>query len=192
MHLYFDPVLAYDMGVIPRSYPMCLEGTTLKGVMTMIRPLSMREPLPDRRRSWTQEVVIGGQDFCLTVGEYKDGRPGEVWIEANKEGTFTRGVLSILSRSISISLQCGADLEAICHSLNGIDYPPDGEVFPVNGCTTQVKECYSVTNWVSQELEFAYIIGKDTPKVEVSATAQGDPIPEKVAGYISEPWRSGA
>ncbi len=167
----------------------------------MIRPFIMRELLPDRRRSWTQEVIIGGQDICLTVGEYDDGRPGEIWIEVAKEGTFTRGIMSILSRSISISLQCGADLDAICHSLRGIDYPPDGPVMPVNGCTSKVTECYSVTDWVASELEDRYLKDKTDPLIrvtEVSVVGEGDTLPEpitmpeKSAGHISESWRSGA
>ncbi len=39
-----------------------------------------RERLPDRRQSETVDLWHGGKRFHLTVGEYNDGRPGEVFI----------------------------------------------------------------------------------------------------------------
>lgn len=115
--------------------------------------LRMREPLPDRRRSWTQRVQIAGQTVYLCVGEYADGRPGEVWIDVAKQGTFLRGVMSALARTISIALQCGANVDVIVHSLKGGCYPPDGIVTG----SDIVSEATSVTDWVASELEARYI-----------------------------------
>lgn len=115
--------------------------------------LDMREPLPNRRRSWTQRVRIGGQTCYLCVGEYPDGRPGEIFIDVSKQGTFLRGVMNTLARTISIALQCGADVQSIVYSLREVDYPPNG---PVDG-SEFVTEALSVTDWVAKELEARYI-----------------------------------
>ena len=112
----------------------------------------MRDPLPDRRRSWTQRVCIEGQTIYLCVGEYDDGRPGEIFLDASKQGTFLRGVLGSLARMVSIALQCGAEIGVIIHALRGLDYPPAG---PVEG-SADVKECLSVTDWIASELEARY------------------------------------
>lgn len=131
-----------------------------------------RVPLPDRRVHWTRKVRIEGSGFFLTVGEYDDGRPGEIWIEAHKTGTFARGILDALARMTSIALQCGCPVTEIIKALRGMHFPPNGEV---KG--SPFKEATSIADWIAQELEYAYV-----PK----------PIEEKVAGYISPSWRSGA
>lgn len=144
--------------------------------------LPMREPLPDRRRSWTQRVVIGGQTCYLCVGEYADGRPGELFIDISKQGTFLRGVMGTLARTISIALQCGADVSMITHALWGLDYPPDG---PVTGSDV-VSECYSVTDWIAQELEARYVPEDKRLKRESTARSDGPILIPGETGDVTE------
>lgn len=115
--------------------------------------LLMREVLPERRRSWTQSVRIEGQRVYLCVGEYEDGRPGEIFVDVAKQGTFLRGVMETLARTVSLALQCGAGIEVVVHSLKGLTYPPSGVV---QGSTC-VTDCLSVTDWIASELEAHYM-----------------------------------
>ncbi len=152
----------------------------------MKRILKMREPLPSRRRSWTQEVIIDGHIIELGFGEYDDGRLGEVWIDMSKLGTFARGVMGKLARTISIALQCGAPPEMIVHSLRQ-DEDDRGE--KIDGATS-VDLSDVVANWIADEIETNYCIPKvDVVPEKISTVGQGDPIPEKSAGHIPEPWR---
>lgn len=112
----------------------------------------MREPLPQRRRCWTQKARIGGQAVYLNVGEYEDGRPGEIFVDISKQGTFLRGVMAALARTSSIALQCGADVSVVIHALRGANYPPNG---PVDG-TTACRVAMSVTDWIAAELAAKY------------------------------------
>lgn len=112
----------------------------------------MRETLPDRRRSWTKEVRIEGQVVFLGVGEYDDGRPGEIFVDVAKAGTFIRGVMGTLARTASIALQHGAGVEVVIASLIGGNYPPNGMVIGSDVCT----ECKSVTDWIAKELAHYY------------------------------------
>jgi ribonucleoside-diphosphate reductase alpha chain len=132
-----------------------------------------REVLPPRRRQWTQKARLGGHTVYLSVGHFADGRPAEVWIETQKAGTFARGVLMALARMTSLALQCGASVAEVVASLKGLSFPPDG---PVSG-SAAVAEASSLADWIARELEAAYL----TP-----------PPPEKVAGHVPEPWRTGA
>lgn len=118
-----------------------------------MRIYTMRRPLPDRRRSWTQKVRIEGQTCYLTVGMYEDGSPGEIFVDVAKAGSFVQGVLGTIARSVSIALQCGAELNTVLHMLRGHDYSPKGTVV---GETT-VSHCTSVMDWVASELEAAFI-----------------------------------
>lgn len=135
-----------------------------------------REKLPDRRIHWTQKCKIGGSSFFLTIGEYPDGRPGEIWIEAHKMGTFARGVLDALARMASVALQNGSPVEEIVKTFQGMHFPPEGTI---QGEYTQVLEVTSVVDWIAQELTNVYL-RKPDPQIE-----------EKAAGYTPEKWRSG-
>jgi ribonucleoside-diphosphate reductase alpha chain len=156
--------------------------------------LSMREMLPSRRPSWTQHVRIGGQSVYMTVGEYPDGRPGEIFLDMAKTGTLLRGVMDSLARMVSIALQCGAGIEVIIHALRGLVYPPDGLV---EG-SDYVQECSSVTDWIASELEARYMheqlserYMRPTDILHDSEERSDERPPEKVAGYLPEPWRTG-
>jgi ribonucleoside-diphosphate reductase alpha chain len=152
--------------------------------------LIMRELLPDRRRNWTKRVRIEGQTIYLCVGEYPDGRPGEIFVDVAKQGTFLRGVMGSLARSLSIALQCGSGIEMVIHSLRGTDYPPSGIV---EG-SVAVKSCVSVMDWVASELEARYLLPQNSLEeytVPPEITAPSEVRQERSAGYIPESWRSG-
>lgn len=134
-----------------------------------MRMLAMREPLPARRRSWTQRVRIGEHTVYMCVGEYEDGRPGEIFVDVSKQGTFLRGVMGSLARMVSIALQCGAGVDIIIHALRGADYPPNGLV----EWSDSVTECSSVTDWMASELEAYY----KKPKPEVTGGARVAKVP---------------
>jgi ribonucleoside-diphosphate reductase alpha chain len=131
-----------------------------------------RECLPTRRSSWTQKARVGGQTVYLCVGEFADGRPGEIFLDMHKQGTFARGVLGALARVASVALQCGTPLAELVKALEGLCFPPEGAV---EG-SPAAREAASVADWVASELRAAYLT----------------PAPEKVAGHVSEAWRSGA
>ena len=130
-----------------------------------------RESLPSTRKSWTVKVIIDGQSFFLTCGEYSDGRLGEIWITASKAGTFLRGVLDTLARQTSISLQWGVPISEVIRSMQLLNYPPQGEV---QGSTI-VKYATSIADWVSQELCATYCSG-----------GISQILVEKSAGFISK------
>lgn len=129
-----------------------------------------RRRLPDRRNAWTQKVRIEGQTFYLCCGEYDDGTLGEIFLEAQKEGTFARGILSALARMTSIALQSGVPVIEVVNALRHLNFPPRDEI---NG-SASVAKCSSVADWIAQEIEAAYLR------------------PEKIARYLSPPERSGA
>jgi ribonucleoside-diphosphate reductase alpha chain len=117
-----------------------------------------RERLPDRRASWISKARIGGQTFYLQCGEYPDGSLGEIFIDAHKEGTFTRGVLGALARMTSLALQCGVEVTEVVKALGHLNFPPNGPVHGEDGLITM--NVVSVCDWVSQTIEEAYVKAK--------------------------------
>lgn len=117
----------------------------------------MRELLPERRPSWSQHIEMDGQSFHLGFGEYPDGRLGEIFVTANKTGTFIRGLMDALARVTSIAIQCGAPLEEIASAFREMNFPPHG---PVVGSPT-CSGALSVPDWIAQEIEGNYIRNRE-------------------------------
>ena len=80
------------------------------------RPLTVqRERLPTTRQSVTHKVTIAGTTkLYFTVGKYPDGRPGELFILIDHEGSELGGAYDAWGIAVSMLLQSGwtlADLE---------------------------------------------------------------------------------
>ena len=87
----------------------------------------MREQLPDRRRSETfdLEIVVGHATlkYTATVGFYKDGRIGELFLNNHKSNSSADTNARDAAIALSFALQHGADLEeirkALCRESDG-------------------------------------------------------------------------
>ncbi len=68
-----------------------------------------RERLPDRRQSETVDLWHGGRRYHLTIGEFPDGRPGEIFLHGAKPGSDTDLLCDDIGVLISRLLQYGDD-----------------------------------------------------------------------------------
>ncbi len=91
-----------------------------------------RQRLDDERQSITHHFMIrspdGERDFYLTVGMYADGRLGEIFIKAGKEGSFSSAALDALACAISIGVQHGIPVGQFTTKLRHIKCEPAGLV----------------------------------------------------------------
>ena len=66
-----------------------------------------RKRLPDRRQAETLDLWHGARRFHLTVGEYPDGSPGEVFVHGAKPGSDTDLLCDDIGVLVSRLLQHG-------------------------------------------------------------------------------------
>ncbi len=71
---------------------------------------AVRERLPRRRKSNTFSFRVADCEGYVTVGEYDDGRPGEVFMKVSKQGSTLAGIMDAFSISVSLGLQHGVPL----------------------------------------------------------------------------------
>ncbi|HEX4244745.1 MAG TPA: vitamin B12-dependent ribonucleotide reductase, partial [Acidimicrobiales bacterium] len=71
---------------------------------------AVRERLPRRRKSSTFAFRVADCEGYVTVGEYEDGRPGEVFMKVSKQGSTLAGIMDAFSISVSLGLQHGVPL----------------------------------------------------------------------------------
>ncbi len=62
----------------------------------------------------------------VTVGEYEDGRPGEIWMNVSKQGSTLAGIMDAFAISISYGLQYGVPLRAYVETLTNMRFEPAG------------------------------------------------------------------
>ena len=62
----------------------------------------------------------------FTVGKYPDGRPGEIFIKADRSGSLASGALDAVAMMMSIALQHGIPLENLTSKLRHTRFEPDG------------------------------------------------------------------
>ena len=89
-------------------------------------PRAVRHRLPDERLSVTHKFNIGGHEGYITVGLYKNGTPGELFITMAKEGSTVSGLMDSFACSISLALQHGVPLKLLCEKFAHTRFEPSG------------------------------------------------------------------
>ena len=69
-----------------------------------------RERLPDRRQAETADLWHGGRRYHLTVGEYPDGSPGEVFVHGATPGSLVSPVPLPAALPLFVSALAGLGL----------------------------------------------------------------------------------
>jgi ribonucleoside-diphosphate reductase alpha chain len=85
-----------------------------------------RKRLPRRRRSYTFAFRVADCDGYVTVGEYEDGKPGEVFLKVSKQGSTLSGVMDAFAIAVSLGLQHGVPLATFVRKYTNMRFEPAG------------------------------------------------------------------
>ncbi|MBW8826465.1 MAG: vitamin B12-dependent ribonucleotide reductase [Acidobacteria bacterium] len=85
-----------------------------------------RERLPRQRRSNTFKFRVADCEGFVHVGEYADGRPGELFIKVAKQGSTLAGIMDAFGLAISIGLQSGVPLKTYVDKYTNSRFEPAG------------------------------------------------------------------
>jgi ribonucleoside-diphosphate reductase alpha chain len=91
-----------------------------------IIPTARRRRLPRDRVSATHKFSISGYEGYVTIGQYEDGTPGEMFIRMAKAGSVISGLMDGFALSISMALQYGVPLEVLCEKYTHTRFEPSG------------------------------------------------------------------
>ncbi|MEO7555858.1 MAG: vitamin B12-dependent ribonucleotide reductase, partial [Acidimicrobiales bacterium] len=95
-------------------------------VIERIVPQPVRERLPRSRSSRTFEFRVADCKGYVTVGEYADGRPGEIFVRVSKQGSTLAGIMDAFAISLSHGLQYGVPLRSFVAAFVGMRFEPAG------------------------------------------------------------------
>ncbi len=111
--------------------------------------------IPNRKRpagmrmSRTHAAEIGDIELYVTIGYYDDGTMAELFVSSDKEGTVVKGLLAVLSKSISNMLQYNIPPKEISRLLRGQQFEPAGFV----SRHPYIKNATSVADLISKIID---------------------------------------
>jgi ribonucleoside-diphosphate reductase alpha chain len=114
----------------------------------------LRRRLPDTRTAVTHKFDIAGHEGYMTVGLFKDGQPGELFITMAKEGSTIGGLMDSIGTLTSIALQYGVPLETLVKKFAHQRFEPSG--FTKN---PDIRNAASITDYVFRWLALKFVPG---------------------------------
>ena len=115
---------------VGRADPADSAGSDPSEALTSGAEASLAEPvrrrLPKARQSRTFEFRVADCKGFVTVGEYPDGRPGEIFVKVSKQGSTLAGIMDAFAISVSHGLQYGVPLAAFVETFVGVRFEPAG------------------------------------------------------------------
>jgi ribonucleoside-diphosphate reductase alpha chain len=119
-------------------------------VITVKEPV--RQKLPRNRSSRTFDFRVADCKGFVTVGEYEDGRPGELFMRVSKQGSTLAGIVDAFAISISYGLQFGVPLRTYVETFTNMRFEPAGMTDDPD-----VRFATSILDYVFRRLAMLYL-----------------------------------
>lgn len=121
-------------------------------VIEKIIRTNVRRELPRVRTSKTIEFRLSDLKGYVTVGEFEDGTPGEIFITVAKMGSTLAGLMDVFGRSVSYGLQYGVPLKAYVRGMSNTNFAPFG-----NTDDPDIKTATSIVDYIFRRLALEYL-----------------------------------
>ena len=107
------------------------------------------------------------------LGEYDDGKVGEIFIDTNKEGELVKALMNNFAIAISLGLQYGVPLEEFVDAFIDTKFEPSGKI---QG-NDRILSATSILDYIFRELAISYLNREDlahTPSIKKIETTGGE------------------
>ncbi len=128
---------------------------------------AVRERLPRRRVSTTFAFRVADCEGYATVGEYEDGRPGEVFLKVSKQGSTLAGIMDAFSISISLGLQHGVPLATYVRKYVNMKFEPLGMTDDAD-----LRIATSLVDYIFRRLALDYLSPSEREELGVLSTSE--------------------
>lgn len=139
---------------------------------------TVKRELPRIRNSRTFEFHVSDLKGYVTVGEYEDGTPGEVFFRISKQGSTLSGIMDSLAISVSHGLQYGVPLKSYAKAMINTSYAPAGITDD-----PEIRTASSITDYVFRRLALEYLSFDD--RLELGLASFDDLEAETRANQVS-------
>ncbi len=123
--------------------------------------------LPRSRRSLTFEFRVADCKGFVTVGEYEDGRPGEIFVRVSKQGSTLAGIMDAFAISLSHGLQYGVPLRAFVEAFTGMRFEPAGMTDDPD-----LRIATSIIDYLFRRLAVEYLTPAERAELNILTTGE--------------------
>ncbi len=113
---------------------------------------NQRREMPRVRTSKTFEFKLSDLKGYVTVGEFDDGQPGEIFVTVAKMGSTLAGLMDAFGRSVSYGLQYGVPLKAYVKGMSNTNFAPFGATDD-----PEVRSASSIVDYIFRRLALQYL-----------------------------------
>ncbi len=99
---------------------------TVERIVERLVHQPIRQKLPRTRKARTFEFRVADCKGFANIGEYADGRPGEIFLTVSKQGSTLSGIMDAFAKSISYGLQYGVPMRAFVEAFTNMRFEPAG------------------------------------------------------------------
>ena len=128
---------------------------------------AVRERLPRKRNSKTFSFRVADCEGYVTVGEYEDGRPGEVFIKVSKQGSTLAGIMDAFSIAVSMGLQHGVPLATFVRKFANMKFEPAGITDDA-----ELRIATSLIDYIARRLALDYLSAEDRAELGILSTLE--------------------
>ena len=128
---------------------------------------AVRERLPRRRNSKTFAFRVADCEGYVTVGEYEDGRPGEVFINVSKQGSTLAGIMDAFSISLSLGLQHQVPLATYVRKYTNMKFEPAG--ITDDG---ELRIATSLVDYIFRRIALDYLTLEERTELGILSTSE--------------------
>jgi len=134
-------------------------------VITIKEPV--RQKLPRNRRSRTFDFRLADCKGFVTVAEYDDGRPGEIFIRISKQGSTLAGIMDAFAISVSYGLQYGVPLRAYVETFTNTRFEPAGMTDDPD-----IRFASSLVDYIFRRMAVEYLTFEERQELNVLTTGE--------------------
>jgi len=127
----------------------------------------VRQKLPRSRTSRTFEFRVADCKGFVTVGEYEDGRPGEIFVRVSKQGSTLAGIMDAFAISVSHGLQYGVPLRSFIDAFTGMRFEPAGMTDDPD-----IRIANSLMDYLFRRLAIEYLSPEERAELNILTTAE--------------------
>ncbi|MBI2704964.1 MAG: ribonucleoside-diphosphate reductase [Actinobacteria bacterium] len=136
-------------------------------IVEKIVEVPVREKLPRTRRSRTFEFRVADCKGFVTVGEYDDGRPGELFVRVSKQGSTLAGIMDAFAIAISHGLQYGVPLRSYIEAFSGMRFEPAGMTDDPD-----IRMAQSLMDYLFRKLAVMYLSQNERAELNIFTIAE--------------------
>ena len=130
-------------------------------------PEPVRRRLPRHRASRTMEFRVADCKGFVTVGEYDDGRPGEIFVRVSKQGSTLAGIMDAFAVAVSHGLQYGVPLRSYVDAYCGMRFEPAGVTDDPD-----IRIATSLMDYLFRRLALIYLSAEERAEMSIFATSE--------------------